>query len=334
MSAATTPPPPAPPAPPPRGSFTRRRIAVTFVKGDGNFASTNSNTVTLSGLRVNCTISQAGGKSMGALDLRVFGMTETMMNELTYVGKYLAVEGASGTIVQVQAGTDETGLTLVYQGTVSTAIAEYGAAPEVPFHVMAMTGLGAAMSTPPPLSYSGSPDASVVMADIARGANLFFENNGVSNAPVNNCYYHGSALDQLQKCADEAGIEMAIVNDKVAIWPKGGSRGGLIPLVSPSTGMVGYPVKTPIGINFVSLFNPSIKPFSQVQVETSLPKCNGTWTIKLLDYSLESEAPGGEWFIAATCLSPLDAIPVGQEQTPPPPTPPLPTPPTPPAKTS
>jgi len=55
----------------------------------------------------------------------------------------------------------------------------------------------------------------------------------------------------MQAVKEEANIE-TFLNDGVPktliIWPKGGSRGGSIPLVSRDTGMIGYPSYTQNGI--------------------------------------------------------------------------------------
>jgi hypothetical protein len=298
-----------PSAPPPPGSFVRRRMAVTFTKPGDPFKGTKSNTVTLRGLRMACMISHAGGRQQGELDLRVFGMTQSMMNELTFAGPFLQVPDGGGTAITVQAGTDETGLTTVYQGTVSYAMGEYGSAPNVPFHVTATTALDLALIAVPPVSYPGGARADIVMGDLARAASMPFENNGVSGIILHAPYYHGTALDQMQDCAKEAGIEMSVVDGRVAIWPKGGARGGAVPLVSPETGLVGYPTRTPIGVNFVTLFNPAIRPYQTVELKSSLPMCCGRWNINTMDYNLEAETPNGEWFTAATCSTPLDFKP-------------------------
>ena len=284
------------------GSFVHRRIAVTFAKP-------GSKAVTLRGLRMACMISQAGGQMQGQLDLRVYGMTQSMMNELTFVGPYLEIPEGGGTEVSVQAGTDEAGLTTVYQGVVATAMGEYNNAPAVPFHVTATAALGLALAAVPPVSYQGGAKADVVIGDLARAAGMPFENNGVSGIVLHSPYYHGTALDQMQDCAREAGIELSVVDGRVAIWPKGGARGGAVPLVSPETGLVGYPTRTPIGVNFVTLFNPAIRPFSTIELKSSLPMCCGRWNIRTMDYNLECETPGGEWFTSATCVVPLDFTP-------------------------
>src|ERR1700722_20220567 len=108
------------------------------------------------------------------------------------------------------------------------------------------------------------------MSGFARMMSLQFENNGVTGS-LSNAYYSGSAKTQAQMCVDDAGIswnhgDLGIL----AIWPKFGSRGGAVPLISPQTGMVGYPTYSALGIDFQTLYNPSIGFGQKVQVQSSL----------------------------------------------------------------
>ena len=82
----------------------------------------------------------------------------------------------------------------------------------------------------------------------------------------------------------------------LAIWPADGARGGSVPVISPATGLVGYPIRTPLGVNFTTLFNPSITYGAKVELHTSVKSASGMWKVTLLDHNLESETPGGSWF--------------------------------------
>jgi hypothetical protein len=212
-------------------------------------------------------------------------------------------------VVTVQAGTSESGMSVIYSGPIAMAMTDYTGAPHVSFYVTSLAAQGLALAATPPNSYKGGADAAVVMSDLARLQNMPFENNGVSGVIIHNPYFHGSPLDQMQQCADTGGFEMAVVNRTLAIWPKGGARGKLIPLVSPQTGLVGYPVRTPIGVTFTTLFNPSINPHSRVELKTSVIQCSGQWNITGMDYVLESEVPHGAWFSYITCLQSPDGSP-------------------------
>ena len=114
----------------------------------------------------------------------------------------------------------------------------------------------------------------------------------------------------------------------LAIWPADGARGGAVPVISPvsgknhteasradglkpsfpgdsvgnkrliftTSGLVGYPIRTPLGVNFTTLFNPSITYGAKVELHTSVKSASGMWKVTLLDHNLESQTPGGSWF--------------------------------------
>jgi hypothetical protein len=286
------------------GSFVQRRIDVTFTRTSGTFTQSGTNTVTLSGLRTSAIISNVGGQAQGSLDLRIYGMTQTMMNDLTLVSG-TPVNVNVGNVVTVAAGNDGAGLATVYQGTIAGSFADYTEAPNVSFRVLGIQTLDAALRSVPPSSYRGGADVAVIMANFAKLLGMPFENGGVSGIFLSNPYFSGSLLSQAEACRDAAGINMVIDRGRLAIWPKGGSRGGEIPLISPQTGLIGYPARTSTGVIFDTVFNPALNFGAKVQIESSVYQTSGTWVITQLNHRLDAMVPGGVW------TSHVDTWPVG-----------------------
>jgi hypothetical protein len=106
-----------------------------------------------------------------------------------------------------------------------------------------------------------------------------------------------------------AGIEGTVDNDVLAIWPRGGTRDGLIPSIGPGTGLVGYPRFADSG--FVSLtteFLPGLRLGGLFNLETSLDPASGQYFSNTLGYELESEMPDGKWFANLTALRPGNGL--------------------------
>jgi hypothetical protein len=139
-------------------------------------------------------------------------------------------------------------------------------------------------------------DVATIMAGLAEQGGFHFENNGVQ-VQFFDPYFPGTVLEQIQRCAAKAGINHTIDHqtNTLAIWPRGGSRGGKIPLISPTTGMIGYPVFDPNGVLVTTTYNPSIRTGQIVQVQSSLQAANGQWGVNSLEHELESQVPGGQW---------------------------------------
>jgi hypothetical protein len=107
----------------------------------------------------------------------------------------------------------------------------------------------------------------------------------------------------------------------LAIWPKTGTRGGQIPLISPSNGgLVGYPTYRDLAMRFRCIFNPNIVVGGQIQMQSTsggaapssneaatlqqllIAGANGTWFVQApLTYDLASQIPDGPWFCDVVC---------------------------------
>lgn len=282
-------------------SFVRRRIDLQFQLGTGAFGEDGSDTVTLSGLRVSAGISKAGGVSMSEANLRVFGMPLDVMNKLTVLNK-LRYQDQRFNTVTISAGDDETGVAVAFVGTISEAWVDASSAPDVSFVVVAQTGLLDLVKPVAPTSFRGSVDVATVLNGIAvqMVPPRQLENTGVS-VQIANPYLVGTLVDQLRTVARAANINCIVDDHVVAIWPAGAARGGAVPLISPSTGLVGYPLTTQNGIQLTTLFNPGLAFGLEIDVQSALTPANGGWSIASVTHEIESETPGGKWFTRVEC---------------------------------
>ena len=146
-------------------------------------------------------------------------------------------------VIEIAAGDIESGMSTVFRGTITSGFADFTGAPDVVFHVVAHIGGIEVMVPIAPTSFKGGADVATIMAGLAMQMGLNFENNGVK-VQLSNPYFPGTGRTQAQACAEHAGIEWIIDNGTLAIWYPGQARGGVASLLSPSTGMVGYPAYT------------------------------------------------------------------------------------------
>lgn len=276
------------------GSFVERLINISFDLGSGSFGAGKPNRTTLSGLRVHASISHAGAPQSTAF-VRIYGMTQVMMNQLTSLGMRYLNAGRQNEIT-IQAGDAGSGMATVFAGTIFNAWADHQSDPESMFYVFANSGRINALKPIPPGSYSGSADVATIMANLAAQMGLTLENTGVT-AKLSNPYFPGTATMQVDSCARAAGISYFIDKAKnvLAIWPKGQARAGLIPVVSPQTGMIGYPTYTANGIAIRTTYNPAIQFGGKIKVQSAMQQANGEWGVFNLQHTLESKVPSGPW---------------------------------------
>lgn len=284
--------------------FVRRKMEVRFKLQPVNNAATGQTTqptfaesggseVVITDRRMSATIRRAGGFSQGQMHLRIFGLSLSLMNQLSTLGK-LPLAGRNNAVT-VLAGDDVNGMAIVYIGTIANAWANFQGVPDVTFEIAALAGLYGALAPVPPASYGGSASVAVIMSSLAAQLNRTFKNDGV-DAVLSNPYLPGTLLDQVQACARAAGIEYDDDGQTLTIWPKGGNKNGLVPLLSPATGLVGYPAFTQSGISLTTLFNPSVTFGGLVKVESSLQPAVGTWRVYNLAHQLDADMPDGQWF--------------------------------------
>lgn len=277
-------------------SFVQRKIDLTFQLGTGNFGDTGFNTVKVSGLRVQVSIVNAGGASMGMAHVKVYGLPLSLMNQLAQV-----IRTSSGNIetrwnnLQIEAGDAVAGMSIIFQGQITLAPIDLNGAPDSCLTVIAHAGYFEAVKSAPPSSYPGSANAAIIMQNLATQNSYAFENNGVS-VMLATPYFAGSPREQMESCAQAANINWVIDSGTLAIWPKGGSRGGAVPVVSVATGMYGYPTNWNMGVAVKTIFSPQLQIGKTVQVQSILPFANGQFTMFDVAHELESETPNGQWF--------------------------------------
>ena len=275
-------------------TFARKRIDVTISLGTGQFGDTGANTVTLTGLRIRAEIQQFGGDAMPQVQLLIYGLPASMINQLTTIGPINSAVMYKNSVL-IAVGDDGSALTTIYNGTIWQSWADFNQLPDSALNIAAVGGLAASLKPVNATSFPGSADVGTIMQQLATLADVGFVNNGVS-VQLSNPYFPGTALAQIRECAQAANINYTIDNGVLQIWPKGGVRSGSIPIVSSQTGMVGYPAFSSNGLMLTTVFNPSVVIGGVIQVQSSLMAATGKWIVTQVSHSLESEMPGGQWF--------------------------------------
>jgi hypothetical protein len=274
-------------------SFNLKVLQANITLTTGTFAN-GGNTVQLSGLRMSAQIEKGGHPTKNGLKLKIYGMLESDMNQLTTLpgksSKPLAVHKSK---IQLLAG-DTYGLTLAFQGDITGAFTSYQGPPNLYFSIEALAGFYPALAPVVPKSYKGGVAVATIMETLASQMGYGFENSGVETR-VSNPYLPGTALQQASILAQAANLEFGIDDEVLFIAPRGMARPGTAPLISADTGMKEYPIFDKKGLKLVTLYNPGIKQGGLISVKSVVPVACGTWRVNGLTHDLESETPGGKW---------------------------------------
>ena len=219
-------------------SFTQKLLSyqITFASGG---------TLNLSGLRSTCEVKMNGTPSASEAYVTIYGMTLSSMNELTVIGVTQMYQINKNTL-SIMAG-DEHGMSLIFTGTISQAFVDAQSMPEVAFRITAIAGLFENVMKSEPSSFQGSADVAQIAGQLAKKMGLTFENNDVK-IKLSNPYFPGNYRTQMLELAEHAGIQWIIDRGVLAIWNPGGFRKGGGTLISPKTGLVGYPAYCQPGV--------------------------------------------------------------------------------------
>jgi hypothetical protein len=263
----------------------------------GTFGSSSANQLTLEGFRAAVTIDKGGGQMMGTLRAQIYGVSQSHINSATTL--QFRPDFQLKNTVQVYAidGPQET---LVFSGWIVNAWGNYQSMPDVFLEIQANSALVPLLAPTAPRSYKGQIDVATVMSQIATGLGFTFENNGV-NVQLPNIYLANTGMEQVKSLAQAAGIWWVLDNTTLAIMPPNVSRGGVVPMISSTSGLRGYPTFDGVGLNFQSLFNPAIRFMGSLQLVSSITRLNGRWLVTGVSHRLESEKEGGAWFSTIRC---------------------------------
>ncbi|MBG5919428.1 baseplate hub protein [Providencia stuartii] len=278
-------------------AFNRKRIRLTLkLNGkDEVFTSDNQNKLSVVGLRISAEVIFGYGSPSPYARVRVYGLPQSTMNKLITT-KWQQVKSLKNTIT-IEAAEGDGDFAQVFSGGIFMALPEYSEAPNVSIVIEAISAVFESKLPTPAESYEGSHSVAEIIGGICKRIGFSFESNNV-NAIVDNPYLTGSDLEKIRWLCVNNDLDLYLGNNSVAIAPKGAPRNIKIAVISPDTGLIGYPVITNIGATFKCLYDPSIQFGALVRVKGSqIELCNGEWRVYGLRAQLETEMDSARWFM-------------------------------------
>lgn len=299
-------------------SFTQKQLRVTFSLGDQTASFPGGgNQVVLTGLRTVASISGSVG-FLSQLDLQVYGMLASDMNALSVISvpNQPTAIGKNQVLLEGNQGGPNDQWYTIFNGLIIEGGPEYRGMPEVFFHCQAVpiayfTGKGQTN----PLSYQSGAQLSDVLGSISSSMGTGTPQlNGVSGSVPAGSYFPGTPLDQLHALKAKSGnaFDWTIdpSNTLVTLPVSNGTpqprQGGTQLVLTPTSGLVGYPTAEIMGIGVVALFDPALLGLgTQFQIQGSdIPKANGTWLAYSMSLALEAlKLGGGQWHASMHCAA-------------------------------
>ena len=288
-------------------NFQKRFINVSLAQGLGILGNQPSTFYTLSGLRVSVDIDVFTGETFGDASIKVYGMSQQLMNKFTAIGPNMA-QIKNGNVVQISAGagSNSQSLPLIYTGVIHEAYADYNSAPNVSFNINANARHIAALTPAKNTSAKGTTPVVNLLNQLASQAGCGFFNLDVpTSASIIDPILFGSYLDQFKTICDFSIPKIYFAMDvttfpatlRIKQWDSAfNATVSASHIISPDTNMIGYPVYSQNGLTVKSLFIPDVKIGEAVTVKKSIiPSANGSWLVYKIKHTLESAVPDGKW---------------------------------------
>lgn len=277
-------------------SFNQKSLRVTLLLNEKNpaFDKEGNNTIVFEGLRVIAQIQSGNGSVSPFAKIQIFNLNLNAINQLTKIKWNTDREGKFN-FVKLEANINGEYST-VYEGTIHFAYPNFGSVPDVVLTIDSSIAMNHQINAVAPTSYKGEVDVAQAINALCQQMGMRFENNGV-NAKVSNPYLPQTTLEQVRALCTATNTSLYMDLNTIAITPQGKAREVQIPVISPQSGLIGYP--TPLmqgGVTFSCLYDPLLKFGGLVEIQNSLIEAaNGRWLIQGLSISLESGVPNGKW---------------------------------------
>jgi hypothetical protein len=250
------------------------------------------------GLMAQARITFAGLPSAAALQATIWGLTPAIMNQLNTLSAIFQMQPAN-LVTVFASNADGANRTVAFKGGILNCTPDFNRQPEAPINIQAYAALDIATLPSNPTSYVASGDIVTMIKTIAAEVNYNTEFNDVSGVSLSRMYLDGSPRDKIMAIKDavkDRGIMVDFVeNNTIAVWYASKGRTKPVPLISPDTGLIGYPSYTGFGIDVRTIYNPNIIQGGQIQVNSSLPGASGLFTVYGVSHDLDAQIPGGKW---------------------------------------
>lgn len=276
-------------------AFNRKvlRITLTLSGENQSFSTENKNSLSAIGLRASAEINYGNGSPAPSARVKIYGLPIETADKLLRI-KFNSLNGLRDAIA-IEAGDQDSELVPVFKGGITFAYPDFGDAPNVALIIESQTAVLESMAPVDAESYKGYQDVVNIMGQICERVGYTLESNDV-NAKLNDVYLCDTDMKKIRKLADDADLDLYLENNLVAITPKGQPRKIKIPVISPETGLIGYPTPTMIGVDFKCFFDPLIRFGGIARIKNStVERCNGDWLIYGSRSILETEQESARW---------------------------------------
>lgn len=286
-----------------------KKVIRTTINLVGDTFSDGSNRIVTEELRTLCVVNFGNGSVVPTAEVTIYGLKMDTMLKLMRI-RWRDIRSMQNTI-KVEAGDQGGELSTVYEGNITFGYVDMSNAPDVAFRITSSTAILDMYTASSPVTFKGTIPVALAILSIATKMGYELEINGVPESlTMTDVTLTDTDLNKIRSLCKRYQIDLYIENKRISIAPQGAPRRMQIPTIRPGGGMIGYPAPTMQGVEVRCLYSPMIKFGGIIRIADSImATCNGDWRVFGVTLNLESEMPGGNWFmdIRATYNEPNNA---------------------------
>lgn len=271
--------------------FNMKDLRITFQLGVGSFNG-GGNTKIISGAACSFNIENVALPDFCKCSGKIYGMNSADIASLTTLAfDPLVIDKRN--LIKVEAGSGGNYSTVFY-GELESSFGDFSSAPNIALQVSGYTGSYAMKLAAPATSFKDSLSVKDIISKLATKCGYTLECSLTDK--ISNGVFQGSVMQQIYSVARSVGAKVVIDADILRVMKISESLPGKAVLLSKTSGLIGYPTFTNMGISLACEFNPLIKQQCLIEVDSIVPKAKGTWRVIKLAHSLSANMPsGGDW---------------------------------------
>jgi hypothetical protein len=270
------------------------RTTITLV---GDTLADGSNQIITEELRTLCVINFGNGSVVPTAEVIIYGLNMPAMLKLMRI-RWRDIRSMQNTI-KVEAGEQGKELVTVYEGNITFGYVDMSNAPDVAFRITSSTAILDMYTASSPVTFKGVTPVAQALATIADKMGYELENNGVPDSlTMTDVTLTDTDLNKIRTLCKRYQIDLYVEQKRISIAPQGAPRSIPVATLRPGSGLIGYPAPTMQGVDVRCLFSPAIRFGGVIRIADSImATCNGDWRVFGVTLNLESEVPGGNWFM-------------------------------------
>lgn len=269
--------------------YSKKDLRYEFTLSNGAFDGDGNNKLSVSNVKSSFRCDSYGSYGGFNAEIVIFGLSAERLALLS--GKGIGTWAvATDAQVDVYVGDNK-----IFSGGIFGSYANMNGQPETALVLNAVAGLNLKKKSSSAFSLSGGVDVENILGAICKLNGYGFNAVNLKGKVAQNPHYSGSPMDQIIYICTDFNLQYRLFDNILTVWVNGDAIDSVVPLVSPDSGLIGYPVFTQSGITFQTQFSTLLSQGRDVELVTSLPNASGRYRLYVVEHFLSSWMENGNW---------------------------------------